>query len=131
MKGPILLSVLFFIFSCDNKTSTGVYKTTEYKKFNEKDRIIGESVWATSCFRCHLYGSNGAASLEDEEYWDIISEKELDELFNSVWKGKYGDKGAMPPKGLCNSCSEEQIKKSILYMFQLIETVQQPDSLNK
>jgi len=131
MKGPILLSVLFFIFSCDNKTSASVYKTTEYNNFDEKDRIIGESVWATSCFRCHLYGSNGAASLEDEEYWDIISEKELDELFNSVWKGKYGDKGAMPPKGHCNSCSEEQIKKSILYMFQLIETVQQPDSLNK
>ena len=83
MKGPILLSVLFFIFSCDNKTSTGVYKTTEYKKFNEKDRIIGESVWATSCFRCHLYGSNGASSLEDEEYWSTISGKGLDELFNS------------------------------------------------
>ena len=131
MKRPILLSVLFFIFSCDNKTSADVYKTTEYNNFNEKDRIIGESVWATSCFRCHLYGSNGAASLEDKEYWNITSGKELDELFNSVWKGKYGDKGAMPPKGLCSSCSEEQIKKSILYMFQLIETVQKPDSLNK
>lgn len=131
MKGPILLFVLFFIFSCENKTSTGVYETAEYKNFDEKDRRIGESVWATSCFRCHLYGSSGAASLEDEEYWELTSGKGLDELFNSVWKGKYGDKGAMPPKGLCNSCSEEQIKKSILYMFQLIETVQKPDSLNK
>ena len=131
MKGPILLFVLFFIFNCEKKTSNDVYKTAEYKNFDEKDRIIGESVWATSCFRCHLYGSNGASSLEDEEYWSTISGKGLDELFNSVWEGKYGDQGAMPPRGLCNSCSEEQIKKSILYMFQLIETIQRPDSLNK
>ena len=129
MKKKITLALLFFFFSCGKKESVNIYKTNQYLNLNEKDKIIGESVWATSCFRCHMYGSNGASALDDKEYWDKTAEKSLEDLFKSVWEGKYGEKGAMPPKGLCPSCSEDQIEKSILYLFKLTELNESDDSL--
>ena len=129
MKKKIILTFLVFFFSCSKKKSVNIYKTDQYLDFNENDRIIGESVWGTSCFRCHLYGSSGANALDDKRYWDLAAEKGLEDLFKSVWEGKYGEKGAMPPKGLCSSCSEDQIEKSILYLFKLTELDQSTDSL--
>lgn len=129
MKKNFIFIILIFVFNCNNKKPVNIYKSNQYADFDEKDKIIGESVWATSCSRCHMYGSNGAVTLENREYWDKSAEKGLDDLFVSVWKGKYGEKGAMPPKGLCPSCSEDQIEKSILYLFTLTEFIQAKDSL--
>lgn len=129
MKKKIILALLFFFISCSKKESVNIYKTNQYLNLNEKDKIIGESVWATSCFRCHMYGSNGANALDDKEYWDKTAEKGLEDLFKSVWEGKYGEEGAMPPKGLCPSCSEDQIEKSILYLFKITELNESADSL--
>jgi len=129
VKKKFILALLFFFISCSKKESVNIYKTNQYLNLNEKDKIIGESVWATSCFRCHMYGSNGANALDDKEYWGKTAEKGLEDLFKSVWEGKYGEEGAMPPKGLCPSCSEDQIEKSILYLFKLTELNEPADSL--
>ena len=115
----ILVTTLSFI-GCSRETpQVDIYQSKEYNSLTEKDMIIGESIWATSCFRCHRYGTNGAISIEDEKYWNHTASKGIDALFKSVWQGKQNEKGIMPAKGFCNTCSEDDIKKSIFFILHL------------
>jgi|TARA_B110000967_G_C18902105_1_gene576815 cytochrome c5 len=128
----ISITLLFiFLQACDTKPPVNIYKSDEYNRFTEQDRIIGESIWATTCFRCHMYGSNGGKTLSEKDYWNEAAGKGFQALYKSVWEGKAGDEGVMPPKGLCNPCSEEEIKKSVLYLFQLAKKIQTSDSLKQ
>jgi|TARA_B100001146_G_scaffold113390_1_gene99932 cytochrome c5 len=117
--------------SCGEKTPpVNIYDSDEYKNLTRKEIIVGESIWATACFRCHRYGTNGATLLENKAYWDQAATKGLDELYKSVWEGKKGENGVMPPKGFCNLCSEDEIKKSVLYIFHLYKKVQESEKNN-
>ena len=117
--------------SCGEKTPpVNIYDSDEYKNLTRKEIIVGESIWATACFRCHRYGTNGAVVFENKAYWDQAATKGLDELYKSVWEGKKGENGVMPPKGFCNLCSEDEIKKSVLYIFHLYKKVQESEKNN-
>ena len=94
------------------------------KLLTKKDLNSGEAIWAVACFRCHMYGTNGAVLLQEKEYWDAAASKGIDKLFESVWEGKEGEYGIMPAKGFCNLCSEEEIKNSVFYIFHLAKKVQ-------
>ena len=71
-----------------------------------------------------MYGTNGATLLQEKGYWDAAASKGIDELFESVWEGKQGEDGVMPAKGFCNLCSEDEIRKSVFYIFHLAKKVQ-------
>ena len=71
-----------------------------------------------------MYGTNGAVLLDATELWDATASKGIDELFESVWEGKQGEYGVMPAKGFCNLCSEDEIRKSVFYIFHLAKEVQ-------
>ena len=71
-----------------------------------------------------MYGTNGAVLLDEKAYWDSAASKGIDELYKSVWEGKKGENGEMPAKGFCNLCSEDEIRKSVLYLFDLAKKVQ-------
>ena len=117
--------ILIFIIGCGKKSpAVNIYDSEEYKSLTRKELIVGESIWATACFRCHMYGTNGATLLQEKEYWDAAASKGIDELFESVWEGKQGESGVMPAKGFCNLCSEDEIKKSVFYIFHLAKRVQ-------
>lgn len=118
----ILISFFIFI-GCEQK-AVNIYDSVEYKNFDSKDLIVGESIWATACFRCHMYGTNGAVVLETKNYWDKAANKGINKLYDSVWKGYEGEHGKMPAKGFCNLCDEEEIKKSVLYLFHLAKKAQ-------
>ena len=120
----ILIIVLMSLIGCEKKQAVNIYESEEYKTLTRKDITVGESIWAIACFRCHMYGTNGAVLLEEKEYWDNTASKGIDELFKSVWEGKQGDNGAMPAKGFCNLCSEEEIRRSVFYIFHLAKKVQ-------
>ena len=133
---PLILLIIFCFVGCTKKSDpVGIYESDEYKTLTKKDLIIGESIWATSCFRCHRYGTNGAFVAEDKKYWDNAAEKGIEELFKSVWQGYKGKNGAMPAKGFCNLCNEDEIRKSVFYMFHLAKKAQKArarqDSLEK
>ena len=64
-----------------------------------------------------MYGTNGAVLLDEKAYWDSAASKGIDELYKSVWECKKGDNGEMPAKGFCNLCSEDEIRKSVLYLL--------------
>ena len=121
----ISIFIFVFIIGCEKKSpAVNIYDSKEYKSLTRKELIVGESIWATACFRCHMYGTNGAVLLDEKTYWDSAASKGIDELYKSVWEGKKGENGEMPAKGFCNLCSEDEIRKSVLYLFDLAKKVQ-------
>ena len=110
----ISIFIFVFIIGCEKKSpAVNIYDSKEYKSLTRKELIVGESIWATACFRCHMYGTNGAVLLDEKTYWDSAAAKGIEELYKSVWEGKKGENGEMPAKGICNLCSEDEIRKSV------------------
>jgi len=123
-KFSILIILLFIIGCGKKKPAVNIYDSNEYKELTKKEIIVGESIWAVACFKCHRYGQNGAVVLENKEYWDKAAMKGIDELFKSVWEGYKGENGVMPPKGFYNLGSKDEIRKSVFYIFHLAKKVQ-------
>ena len=95
-----LIFLLIFCFvGCTKKSDpVGIYESDEYKTLTKKDLIIGESIWATSCFRCHRYGTNGAFVAEDKKYWITLLKKELKSSLKAFGKDT--------KEKWCNACKE-------------------------
>jgi cytochrome c5 len=73
----------------------------------------GKETYQTYCTVCHASGLANAPKFQDLEDWRArCKSKYLQGLVNSAIKGL----NAMPAKGTCMSCSEEDIKQAILYM---------------
>jgi len=66
----------------------------------------------SSCAVCHATGAAGAPKTGDAEAWKPHLDKGMDKLLQSVNNGV----NAMPPKGMCFSCSDEDYKALIEYM---------------
>ncbi len=79
----------------------------------------GKKTYERYCFTCHAGGVAGAPALDDREAWTPRLARGREALLESVVQGM---PPGMPPKGLCNTCSEEQLLKSIDYMIVSITT---------
>lgn len=77
----------------------------------------GEQIYQTRCSACHATGVAGAPKLGDKAAWAPRIATGQDALLASVTNGK----GAMPPKGTCMECSEEDLKAAIVYMTSQVE----------
>ncbi|MEX2470185.1 MAG: c-type cytochrome [Pseudohongiellaceae bacterium] len=64
------------------------------------------------CMACHMTGAAGAPQLDDEEAWTTRLEKGMDAVMQNVVNGI----GAMPARGICNDCSDEQLRAIVDYM---------------
>lgn len=70
-------------------------------------------LYAKSCTFCHASGVSGAPKTGDSAAWKArVDEKGMDKL---VVNARDGFK-AMPPKGMCMDCSDEEFKSLIEYM---------------
>ena len=127
--------ILFFIFllkiGCGGKSPVNIYDSEEYKNLTKKEIIVGESVWVTTCFRCHMYGNMGAASGRDYVHFEHQATKGFDHLLESVLNGMDGEEGVMPAKGTSFSCSEDDLKKSVYYIFHLAKRIQDAELAEK
>jgi cytochrome c5 len=65
-----------------------------------------------SCIACHSSGAAGAPKTGVEADWAPRMEKGMDALVASVVNGM----NAMPPKGMCFDCSNEDFKALIQHM---------------
>ena len=74
----------------------------------------GKEVYDTKCTTCHATGVSGAPRLGNAGEWQPRVAQGEDSLFNNAWNGL----NAMPPKGLCGDCSEDEIKAAINYMVE-------------
>ncbi|WP_339669025.1 cytochrome c5 family protein [Dasania marina] len=73
-----------------------------------------EDVYNGSCMACHATGAAGAPKLGDTAAWAPRIAKGLDTLHNHALNGFNG----MPPKGLCMSCSDDEIKATVDYIVE-------------
>lgn len=71
-------------------------------------------VYETFCFACHGTGANNAPVYANAEQWAPRIAKGIDVLYQSAINGF--NNNAMPPKGLCNDCSEDDIKATVDYI---------------
>jgi cytochrome c5 len=83
-----------------------VAAATEVKAFDV------ESTYQMSCFACHGTGAAGAPILGDAEAWAPRMEKGMDAVMANVVNGV----NAMPPKGLCFTCTDEDLATLVTYM---------------
>ncbi len=71
-----------------------------------------DAKYKQSCSICHGMGIAGAPKAFDKAAWEPRLTLGMDALVASVKNGK----GAMPPKGLCNDCTDDQYKALITHM---------------
>ena len=76
----------------------------------------GEAVYNQGCAACHDAGLAGAPLYGDDSQWELRIQKGLEMLTSNAYNGY----NAMPAKGLCMDCSEEEIKRSVEYMLEAL-----------
>ena len=74
----------------------------------------GEDVYNSSCMACHASGAAGAPILGDVAGWAPRIDKGIEALYSSAIEGFNG----MPAKGLCMSCSDDELKATVDYMIE-------------
>jgi len=72
----------------------------------------GQEIYQSKCFACHGTGVAGAPKLGDAAAWAPRIAQGMDTLLAHATSGLK----AMPPKGLCMSCSDDDLKHAIEYM---------------
>ncbi len=65
-----------------------------------------------SCFACHGTGAAGAPKPGDADAWTARLEKGMDAVMANVMTGV----NAMPPKGLCMTCTDDNLRSLVDYM---------------
>lgn len=72
----------------------------------------GEQIYNQSCFVCHGAGVAGAPIVGDKGAWTDRIAKGMDVLMANAANGI----NAMPPRGTCMDCSDEELQASVQYM---------------
>ncbi len=65
----------------------------------------GEDVYNGSCMACHSTGAGGAPKMGDAAAWKARIAQGADTLHKHAIDGL----NAMPPKGLCMTCSDDEV----------------------
>lgn len=75
----------------------------------------GADVYSANCMACHSTGAAGAPKLGDAAVWLArLDAKGLEGLYNSAINGI----NAMPAKGGCANCSDDEVKAAIDHMLE-------------
>ena len=77
-----------------------------------EEPMSGEQIFQSKCIACHGTGVAGAPKLGDAAAWAPRIAKGIDNLLNNAVNGL----NAMPPKGTCMNCSEDDLRAAIEYM---------------
>ena len=111
-----------------NSKATPTQTTTETPKTATSQRAatpagkaelkVGQKIYQTYCFACHASGLAGAPKLGDKAAWTERLQQGMQAMLNNVKKGM----GAMPPKGTCATCTDQQLLDAINYMLAESET---------
>lgn len=71
-----------------------------------------EQLYNRSCISCHSSGAAGAPRAHDTVAWQPRLEQGMDKLVEHTINGI----NAMPPKGMCPQCSNDDFKALITFM---------------
>lgn len=73
----------------------------------------GKAIYNQYCAGCHANGGGGAPKFGDSAQWSPLVKQGLNSLYENAIKGI----GGMPPKGTCDTCTDEQIRFTVDYMI--------------
>lgn len=73
----------------------------------------GDAVYNKFCAACHTSGVLGAPKTNDAADWEPRLAQGMDTVLKHAVEGF----NAMPPKGTCNDCSDDEIQAAIDYMI--------------
>jgi cytochrome c5 len=76
--------------------------------------MSGEQVYNQFCGTCHLAGVAGAPVLGDTAAWQPRIAQGMDTLWDHTLNGI----NAMPPKGTCMACSDDDLRAALDYMVE-------------
>lgn len=76
------------------------------------------AAYSTSCSTCHAIGLAGAPKLGDSAAWEPRIAQGMDVLYDH---GINGLAPAMPAKGMCFTCSDEDIMALVDYMVESVQ----------
>ncbi len=77
----------------------------------------GAALYSRVCHTCHATGVAGAPVLGNKEAWQPRIDQGLDVMLQTAINGK----GAMPPRGTCTDCSDDQLREAIEYMISQVK----------
>ena len=77
-----------------------------------------EGVYNTYYQACHATGANNAPVFGNAEAWQPRIAKGIDALYESGINGF--NNGAMPARGTCVDCTDDEIKATVDYMVQAV-----------
>ena len=100
------------ISSFEEPTNT-VAETEPITDHHTPKAFDAASTYQMSCFACHGTGAAGAPLLGEVEAWEEILAKGMDVVMANVINGL----NAMPARGLCVSCSDDDLKSLVDYMI--------------
>lgn len=86
---------------------------------------IGITIYKKACVACHGTGVANAPKLGDQTAWQLRMAQGIDQLLATSLAGK----GAMPPRGTCVDCPDDDLKAAIEYM--LIQVGYEPAAFPK
>jgi cytochrome c5 len=73
-----------------------------------------EDVYNKGCLACHASGAAGAPKFRIAADWTARLALGMDSLYSNAINGK----GAMPARGLCPNCSDDEVKAAVDYMIE-------------
>lgn len=74
----------------------------------------GAAIYGTYCTGCHATGAGGAPKYGDAAAWNPLIAQGMPALYNNAIHGI----NAMPPKGTCSTCTDQEIQAAVDYMVQ-------------
>ncbi len=77
-----------------------------------------ESNYNKTCATCHNIGIAGAPKFADAAQWESRIAKGMDTLYSSSINGM---PPGMPAKGMCFSCSDDDLKAIVDYMVEAVK----------
>ncbi|MBR7887536.1 cytochrome c5 family protein [Marinomonas sp. A79] len=73
----------------------------------------GEKIFYTYCVACHMSGVAGAPKLGSRADWQPHVDKSMETLLKNSISGIK----AMPPRGMCSNCTDEEMQSTIQFMI--------------
>ena len=74
--------------------------------------LSGQQIYDQFCFACHATGVGEAPLFGSLEQWQPRIDQGMDQMLAISLTGI----GAMPPKGTCMACSDDEMRAAIQYM---------------
>ena len=76
--------------------------------------MSADQIYQTNCLACHTTGAAGAPKTGDAAAWAPRIAQGMDTLVGNAINGL----NAMPPKGLCMTCSDDGLRAVVEYMVE-------------